>query len=61
MTDPTGVTSFLNVMYAVMTDVVTVIPLSIKGIELIYIGRTKHRSVVSRMSAAVSVIHCYHH
>lgn len=38
-------------LYTIMSDVLTVIPLLIKGIELLIISSRKHRSVVVRISS----------
>lgn len=41
-------------MYAFLSDILTVIPLSIKGVELILIGTTKHFGTSVRMLSGVS-------
>lgn len=49
---PTG--SFSMLMYTLMSDVITVVPLALKGIELIYIGRERHVAAAIRFSTAVN-------
>lgn len=41
-------------IYTLTSNVVTVVPLGVKGVELIHIGRQRHRSVVTWMSSALS-------
>lgn len=41
-------------MYMVMSDVITTIPLAIKGVELIFIGRERHVSTAVQFTASVS-------
>lgn len=53
LTDPFALTPSVSLIYAIMTDVATTLPLGIKGVSLIYIGKEKHRSVVLRMTSAV--------
>lgn len=48
------VTTGIMLFYAVVTDVITVIPLGVKGIELLVIGRQRHRSVVIRLTSSVN-------
>lgn len=48
------VTTKFMLFYALMTDIVTVIPLGIKGVELTFIGRQRHRSIVIRLTSSVN-------
>lgn len=48
----TSVTAKVMILYTVITDIVTVIPLTIKGIELISIGSSTHRSIAVVLSGA---------
>lgn len=41
-------------VYLVMSDILTVIPLGIKGIELIFIGTARTRAVVVRLASALN-------
>lgn len=45
------VSTLQMLFYILMTDVLTVLPLAIKGVELINIHRTKYRAVVVRMTS----------
>lgn len=44
------VNSFFMLMYTLMSDVITVIPLAIKGVELILIGKQRHVAAAIRFS-----------
>ena len=48
----TVTTSFM-LFYTLLTDILTVVPLGVKGAELISIGSLTHRSVVVRISSSV--------
>lgn len=47
-------TTRATLLYALLTDVATVVPLSIKGVELVVIGHQRHRAIVMRLTAAVN-------
>ena len=47
------VTTSFMLFYTVLTDILTVIPLGIKGVELISIGYSAHRSVAVRISSSL--------
>ena len=47
-------TSFM-LFYTLLTDILTVIPLGIKGAELISIGTSVHRSVAVRISSSIAL------
>lgn len=49
-----GATTKATLLYALLTDVATVVPLGIKGVELVVIGHQTHRAIVMRLTAAVS-------
>lgn len=48
----TDVNTFTMLMYALLSDVLTALPLMIKGIELINVGTKRHYSVFTRMSSS---------
>ena len=50
-----SVTTSFMLFYTVLTDILTVIPLGIKGAELISIGSSAHRSVAVRLSSSVAL------
>lgn len=50
----TKVTSIGMLMYTLMSDVLTVIPLAIKGVELIIIGQERHTAAAIRFSTAAN-------
>lgn len=49
------VSTLTALLYTLMSDVLTVIPLGIKGLELMSIGRQRLRSVVMRISSTLDV------
>lgn len=48
------VSDWKMLLYMLMSDILTVIPLAIKGIELIVIARQRHKSVAVRMLSSVN-------
>lgn len=50
----TDVSTVFLLLYALLTDVLTALPLMIKGIELIQISKERHTSVVTRVSSALN-------
>lgn len=51
----TEVSTFIMLMYTVLSDVLTVVPLAIKGFELIAIASRPHTTSVVRISSAVTL------
>lgn len=43
-----------KLLYIILTDIFSVVPFTIKGIELIMIGSAEHRSCVVRMSSSLN-------
>lgn len=41
-------------LYTLFSDILTVIPLAIKGAELVYIGGLRHRTIAVRMTSAMN-------
>ena len=48
-----SVTTFFMLFYTLLTDILTVVPMGIKGVELISIGSLTHKSLVVRISSSV--------